>query len=270
MESGFLEEGHLPELALLFFLRYSISNQNHLCCTREDQVMREDRPAYRITDLDIGERPRERLERLGANALSTAELLAILLRTGLEGENAVQMASRLLNDMGGLNGLQRASFEDLRQQHGLGTAKAAQIKAAIELGRRLAVSTNDERPLIQSPEAAADQVLYEMSGLAEEQLWVLVLDNKNRLIHVDRRYKGTANSSQVRVGELFEEAIRRKALSIILVHNHPSGDLTPSQEDLTLTRAVLEAGKLLDISLLDHLIVGGMRFLSLKKEKYMS
>ncbi len=232
--------------------------------------MREDQSAYRITDLDKEERPRERLARLGPNALSNAELLAILLRTGLEGENAVQLASRLLNDMGGLTGMHRAGFEDLRQQHGLGIAKAAQIKAAIELGRRLAVTTGDERPLIQSPEAAAEQVLYEMSGLSEEQLWVLVLDNKNRLLYIDRRYKGTANSSQVRVGELYEEAIRRKALSIIMVHNHPSGDLMPSQEDLTLTRAVMEAGKLLDISLLDHLIVGRMRFISLKKEKYIS
>ena len=231
--------------------------------------MREDRPAYRITDLDIGERPRERLERLGANALSTAELLAILLRTGLEGENAVQMASRLLNDMGGLNGLQRASFEDLRQQHGLGTAKAAQIKAAIELGRRLAVSTNDERPLIQSPEAAADQVLYEMSGLAEEQLWVLVLDNKNRLIHVDRRYKGTANSSQVRVGELFEEAIRRKALSIILVHNHPSGDPAPSTQDISITEKIRQIGDMIQIRLMDHIIIGDQRYLSLKEAGYI-
>lgn len=220
---------------------------------------------YRITDLDYHERPRERLAKLGAHVLSTAELLAILIRVGVKGENAIQVGQRLLNDFGGLTGLQRASYDEIRRQHGLGPAKAAQIKAAIDLGRRLSVQTPEDRPTIHCPEDAADLVRYEMAALEQEQLRVLILNTRNQVLQTTTVYQGSLNSSQVRVGELFKTAVRRNAAALIVIHNHPSGDPSPSPDDIAITRAIIEAGKLLDIQVLDHLIIGQGRFVSLKK-----
>ncbi len=227
--------------------------------------MTSQRPSYRITDLDEAERPRERLQRLGAQALSSAELLAILLRVGVHGENAVQVGQRLMQTFGGLPGLHRASFDEVCAQRGIGEAKAAQVKAAIELGRRLAAEAPDERPAIHSPQDAADLVRYEMSALEQEELRVILLDNRNRMITVEEVYRGSVNSSQVRVGELFKAAVRRNAAALIVVHNHPSGDPTPSPDDVAVTRAIVQAGKLLDIDVLDHLVIGGGKFISLKE-----
>jgi len=221
--------------------------------------------AYRITDLAESERPRERLSRLGPQALSNAELLAILLRVGVPGENSVQVGQRLLQAFGGISGLHRASFEEVCAQHGIGPAKAAQIKAAIELGRRLTQVSIDDRPAIQSPEDAANLVRYEMSSLEQEVLRVILLDTRNRFLEIVELYRGSLNSSQVRVGELFRPAIRRNAASMIVVHNHPSGDPSPSPDDIAITRAIVEAGKLLDIEVLDHLIIGQGRYTSLKE-----
>lgn len=227
---------------------------------------REQGTYYRITDLEASERPRERLAEVGADALSTAELLAILLRTGLPGENAVQLGQRLLQTFGGLNGLRRASFQEVCSQHGVGEAKAAQIKAAIELGRRLRDDDEeDDRRMIHSPKDAADLVMYEMAGLVQENLWVILTDTRNRVIGVEKLYQGSLNASTVRVGELFRAAIIRNAASILVVHNHPSGDPTPSPEDIALTRAVVQSGRLLDIQVLDHLVIGRGRYVSLKE-----
>ncbi|MFH2104285.1 MAG: DNA repair protein RadC [Chloroflexota bacterium] len=221
---------------------------------------------YRITDLAVTERPRERLAIHGPQALNTAELLAILLRVGVPGENAVQVGQRLLKDFEGLAGLHRAPFEELCQQHGIGAAKAAQIKAAIELGRRMASEAPEERPAIHSPADAAALLRYEMSGLEQEHLRVILLDTRNRVLGVVEVYKGSVNSSQVHVGELFKPAIRRGAPAIIVVHNHPSGDPTPSPDDVAVTRAIVQAGKLLDIDVLDHLIIGQVeKWVSLKE-----
>lgn len=229
-------------------------------------TMREhERPTYRITDLHESDRPRERLQALGAQALNNAELLAILLRTGVPGENAVQVGQRLLQTLGGLNGLQRIPFEELCRQHGVGEAKAAQIKAAIELGRRLALENEDVRPTISSPMDAAALIQYEMSGLEQEHLRVLLLDTRNHLLGIDEVYRGSVNSAQVRIAEVFRGAVRRNATAIIVAHNHPSGDPTPSPEDVALTRALAQAGRLLDIELLDHLVIGSGRFVSLKE-----
>jgi DNA repair protein RadC len=228
-------------------------------------IMREQPAAYRITDLEESERPRERLAEKGADVLSDAELLAILLRVGVPGENAVQVGQRLLQEMGGLKGIHRAPFEEVCKQHGLGPAKAAQIKAAIELGRRLRDLDPEERHAVQSPKEAADLVRYEMSVLEQEQLRVILLDTRNRLDRVITVYQGSVNSSQVRVGEVFRDAVRRNAANLIVVHNHPSGDPTPSPDDVALTRALVQAGKLLDIDVLDHLIIGQGRYVSLKE-----
>lgn len=227
--------------------------------------MKEQSAGYRITDLEEEERPRERLAKLGAQSLSSAELLAILLRVGTPGENAVQVGQRLLHEFKGLAGLHRADFDEMCKQHGMGVAKVAQIKAAIELGRRLTLEAPEERPAIHSPEDAASLVRYEMSALEQEELRVLLLDTRNRVVHIETVYRGSLNSSQVRVGELFKTAVRRSAASIIVVHNHPSGDPTPSPDDVAVTRAIVQAGKLLDIEVLDHLVIGGGRFVSLKE-----
>ena len=229
-------------------------------------MVKETPSAYRITDLASSDRPRERLAESGAQGLSNAELLAILLRVGMQGENAVQVGQRILNDLGGLIGLHRASFEEVCQQRGLGAAKAAQIKAAIELGRRLTRENPEEKAAIGNPKDAADLIQYEMSGLSQEHLWVLNLDTRNKVLNIDKVYVGSVNSSMVRVGELFRGAIQRNATSIILAHNHPSGDPSPSPEDIALTRAVVQAGKLLDIQVLDHLVIGVAQWVSLKEK----
>lgn len=220
---------------------------------------------YRITDLHEAERPRERLSSLGPQALTNAELLAILLRVGVTGENAVQVGQRLLQHFGGLSGLHRAPFEELMNQHGIGEAKAAQIKAAIELGRRLTLESPEERPTISSPADAAALVQYEMSALEQEHLRVLLLDTRNHVLDIVEVYRGSVNMSQVRVGEVFKAAIRRNATAVIVVHNHPSGDPTPSPDDVAVTRALVQAGKLVDVDVLDHLIIGQGKYVSMKE-----
>lgn len=222
-------------------------------------------PVYRITDLHESERPRERLASLGPQALASAELLAILLRVGVKGENAVQVGQRLLQRFGNLGGLHRAPFEELVRQRGIGEAKAAQIKAAIELGRRLTLESPEERPTINSPADAAALVLYEMSALEQEHLRVLLLDTRNHVLDIVEVYRGSVNMSQIRVGEVFKAAIRRNATAVIVVHNHPSGDPTPSPDDAAVTRALVQAGKLVDIEVLDHLIIGMGRYISMKE-----
>ncbi len=227
--------------------------------------MKELNTTYRITDLDQSERPRERLARLGSEALNTAELLAILLRVGVAGENAVQLGQRLLQEFDGLAGLHRATYTEVCDLHGIGPAKAAQIKAAIELGHRLWRLAPEVHPAVHSPEEAADLVRYEMGALEQEELRVVLLDTRNRVLGIEAIYKGSLNSSQVRVGELFKNAIRRNAASIIVVHNHPSGDPTPSPDDIALTRVITQAGKLLDVEVMDHLVIGQGRYVSLKE-----
>jgi DNA repair protein RadC len=220
---------------------------------------------YTIKDMRQEERPRERLAKLGPQSLTTAELLAILLRVGMVGETAVQVGQRLLHTFGGISGIHRASFDELSNQKGIKLAKAAQIKAAIELGRRLVLEAPEERPVVHTPADAAELVQYEMSALEQEELRVLLLDTRNRLQHIETVYRGSVNSSQVRVAEIFKSAIRRNATNLIVIHHHPSGDPTPSPDDVAITRAILQAGELLDIKLLDHIIVGSGKFISLKE-----
>lgn len=228
---------------------------------------RESTTTYRIMDLDKNDRPRERMAKVGASSLHSSELLAILLRTGLPGENAVEVGQRLLVDCGGIAGIHRMSLDELSNQRGLGLAKASQIKAALELGYRLAVAEKGDKPEIKSPEQAAEQVMHLMTAMDQEELWVLLLDTRNHLHDIDRVYKGSLNSSTVRVGELFKKAVRTNIASVILVHNHPSGDPSPSPEDIALTREVVRAGRLLGIEVLDHLVIGNQRYVSLKERR---
>jgi DNA repair protein RadC len=228
-------------------------------------LMDDKKGIYRITDLAEDDRPRERLSKLGPGALNNAELLAVLIRVGIPGENAVQVGHRLLQEFGGLPGLHRASIDEIKAQHGLGEAKAATIKAAIELGRRLAMAAPEERSKISSPADAVALVQYEMSAFEQEHLRVMLLNMKNEVLDIIELYHGSLNASMVRVGEVFKPAIRRNAASIIVVHNHPSGDPKPSKEDIAVTRSIVQAGKLLNIEVLDHLIIGQGRYVSLKE-----
>jgi len=218
----------------------------------------------RIADMPTGDRPRERLAHNGAGALSNAELLAIILRVGSGGENVLNLSQRLLNTHG-LIGLSRKSVAELSCEKGLGTAKIVQIKAAFELGRRLMLYAPDERPQIRAPADAANLLMCEMSLLEQEQFRVMLLDTRNRVLATPTVYAGSLNSAMVRVGEVFREAIRQNSAAIIVAHNHPSGDPSPSPEDVNVTREIIRAGQLLDIEVLDHLIIGQQRFVSLKE-----
>jgi len=222
--------------------------------------------AYRITDMEVSERPREKMALVGPAQLSNDELLAILLRVGMEGENAVEMAARLLRDFRGLRGLYQSSYAELCSLHGLCPAKAAQLLAALELGKRIARVENS-KAVIHSPQDVYDLVGYTMSLLEQEELWAIHLDTRNQFLSEEVIYRGSANASSVRVGELFKTAVRINATGVILIHNHPSGDPTPSPEDVALTRSAIQAGKMLDVEVLDHVIIGqGGKFVSLKEK----
>jgi len=215
------------------------------------------------------DRPRERLAKYGAANLSNAELLAIIWRTGSSGkerESVLSLAQKALSQFRSLGGLAKASIRELCQLSGIGEVKAIELQAALELGRRLAVSVPEERPAIHSPREVVNLVYSEMALLEQEELWLLLLNSKNQVLAVRRIYRGTVNSSSVRVAELFKAAIRENAVSIIITHNHPSGDPSPSPEDIRVTAEAVRAGELLDVEVLDHIIVGGReRYVSLKE-----
>lgn len=217
-----------------------------------------------IKDMPSGDRPRERLARAGASALSNAELLAIILRVGTGGENVLNLAQRLLNRHG-LVGLARKPIAELTSEKGLGETKIIQIKAAFELGRRLLAFAPEERPQIRAPADAANLLMSDMALLEQEQLRVMLLDTRNRVVATPTIYVGSLNTTMIRVSEIFREAIRQNAAAIIVAHNHPSGDPSPSPEDVAVTREIIQAGGLLDIEVLDHLIIGQQRFVSLKE-----
>ncbi len=222
-------------------------------------------PYITVKEMPEGERPRERLASAGPQALSTSELLAIILRTGVKGENVMTMASRLLATHGGLAGLSRLELAQLGQEHGLGPAKAAQLLAALEIGRRLMVEAPEERFQIRAPQDAANILIPLIGHQEQEHFVVLYLDTRNRVADREVLYKGSLNTSLVRIAEVFRGAIRRNCAAIIVAHNHPSGDPAPSPEDISLTRRLIEAGKLVEVELLDHVVIGQNRFVSLRE-----
>ncbi len=227
----------------------------------------DERPQYipMMRDLAASDKPRERLLHVGERAVSTAELIAIIIRVGVAGENVVRLSERILAYFGGLPGLARASVAELETVKGIGTAKAVQIKAALELGRRLMASAPEERSKVTSPGDAANLLIPEMAFLEQEHLRLVLLDTRNHVLSTPTIYIGSLNTSVVRVGELFRAAIKENAAAIIVAHNHPSGDPSPSPEDVHVTRQIVKAGQLLDIEVLDHVIVGGQRYVSLKE-----
>ena len=228
--------------------------------------MAEIQKSISIRDIPTADRPRERLELLGESSLTNSELLAILLRVGVEGENAVLLAQRIINEFGGLQGLHQARFEDLCSVKGIGRAKAAQIKAAIALGYRLSLEEKQPDQVFSKPQDVFESMGHDLTIKDQEELWVLALSTRNQLIRKQLLYIGTLNHSSVRLAEIFEVAIRFHAASLILVHNHPSGDPRPSDEDIRFTEELVKAGRLMDIGVLDHIIIARDGYKSIRQE----
>lgn len=223
-----------------------------------------------IHDMPPDDRPRERLIREGASVLSNAELLAILLRVGVRGRSAIQVAQQILNHWSDLRRLASASTADLCAIDGIKEAKAAQIAAAIELGRRIERATAQERINVSDPESVYRFLAPRLRDETREVIQVLSLDVRNGIINEETIAIGAPDRCPVSMREVFHPAIKHRAVSIILAHNHPSGDPSPSSQDIALTRLVAEAGRMLSITLLDHIIVGANRFYSMAQHGHVS
>lgn len=220
---------------------------------------------YRIREIAHEERPRERLLAVGAKKLANAELLAIILRTGRPGASAIQVAHELLRSTDGLRGLADASLEELSEIPGIGIAKAVQLKASFELGRRVAARRHYQTQIL-SPQDAAGLLLEETRLATVEHFYVILLNTKNNVLAVELVSVGGLDVSLAHPREVFKPAIRRSASSIILAHNHPSGEPTPSPEDIEISKRLAESGKLLGIPVLDHLILGDGKYVSLREQ----
>ncbi|HAR2818762.1 TPA: JAB domain-containing protein [Staphylococcus argenteus] len=212
--------------------------------------------------------PRERLLSHGAKSLSNTELLAILINTGRKGFSSIDISNELLKANSNLNELKKASVNDLIQVKGIGLQKAITLKAAFELGERMGRRSESNRVKITQPSDVADLMMASMKDLSQEHFMILLLNSKNIVIKEACVFKGTLNSSIVHPREIFSIAIRENANAIIAVHNHPSGDVTPSQEDIMTTLRLKECGLILGIDLLDHIIIGDNRFTSLVEAGY--
>jgi len=222
-----------------------------------------------IKDYPVNERPRERLIGHGPESLTNQELIAIILRTGTKDESVLQLSQKLIQHFDGLRMLKHASLEELTSLKGIGKAKAIQLLASLELGRRIATLQEVERYVIRSPEDGANYVMEEMRFLSQEHFVCIYLNTKNQVLFRKTIFIGSLNSSIVHPREVFKEALKRSAASIICVHNHPSGDPTPSREDIDVTKRLVECGKMMGIELLDHIIIGEKRYVSLKEKGYM-
>jgi len=223
--------------------------------------------SFTIHDLPTSERPRERLQKFGAEALSAQELLALILGRGIAGESVMVTAQRLLSQFGSLKGIANASVEELAQVRGIGVAKTSQIKAAFELTNRLeSYAESGDKPLVKTPEDVAGLVRSRLKGKKREYFLALLLDTRNKLIRVAEISVGSLDSSVVHPREVFKEAVLASAASVIFVHNHPSGDPEASEDDIKLSKRLAEAGELMGIDVLDHIIIGDKKYLSLKRE----
>lgn len=223
----------------------------------------------RMQDVPKDERPRERLLKYGEGQLSNQELIAILLGSGTKNESVMDIANRLLIYFEGLKLLDEATIEEITQIRGIGVAKGVSILAALELGRRIRQYNPEDNYVVRSPKDGANYIMESMRHLNQEHLAVLFLDTKNQIIHNRTIFIGSLNSSIVHPREIFREAVKRSAASIICAHNHPSGDPTPSQEDIHVTKRLVEAGKIMGIEVLDHLIIGNRKYTSLKEKGYL-
>jgi DNA repair protein RadC len=213
-------------------------------------------PSFTVRDLPHQERPRERLVRFGAEALSSQELLAILIGRGVAQRSVMNIAQELISKFGSVKGVSEASIEELSRVKGVGLAKAAQIRACFELGKRQELAPREEEYDISSPRAVAKRISAEIKDKAKEHFKLILLNTRNKVIRIAHISTGTLNASLVHPREVFVEAIRHHASSVVIAHNHPSGDTVPSEEDIRITRRLVEAGRLLGIEVLDHVIVG--------------
>lgn len=221
-------------------------------------------PPRLIRELPLSEQPLQRLYRAGVNGISPAELIASILQT----KNGLEIAHQLLHLVEGqLHRLPQLTRAQLMQLSGVGQAQAARLQASLELGRRVLQADTGEQPSIQSPADAANLLMYEMMNLTQEHLRVILLNTRNRVITVPTVYVGSLNTSVVRLAELFKPAIVHNAAAVIVVHNHPSGDCSPSPEDVRVTRHLVQVGEMLSIPVLDHIILGRHRFVSLKERQ---
>lgn len=240
-------------------------NEITLSPKNEAEILRAEYRAL-MSDIPEGERPRERFRLVGATGMSQRELLAILLRSGMRGRSALALADDLLKRFNGLSGLARADLADLQAVPGIGPVKAVELRAALELGKRMILSAPDQqRPQIKSPADAAQLLMLEMGILEQEEVRTLLLDTRNRIVAVPMIYRGSLNSTSMRMAEVFKDAIRANSAGIIVAHNHPSGDPSPSAEDVRVTKTLVQAGKLLDIDVLDHIVISQNRYVSLKE-----
>jgi DNA repair protein RadC len=228
-----------------------------------------DEQKFLIRDVPSEERPRERMLQYGAAALNHSELLAILLRTGTIAESAIHVAQRIIRESGGLRHLASMSVEELIRIKGIGAAKALQIKAGLELGKRVAKSSFGERLIIRSPEDVSSFMMEELRYELKEKFVTIFLNTKNHIISHEVLSIGSLNSTVVHPREVFRAAIQKSSSAIICVHNHPSGDPTPSSDDIEMTRRLKEAGAIVGIDVLDHVIIGDQTFVSLKEQGLM-
>ncbi|MBI2980325.1 MAG: DNA repair protein RadC [Chloroflexi bacterium] len=223
--------------------------------------------SFTVHDLPISERPRERLQRFGAEALSTPEILALILGRGIAGESVTVTVQRLLSQFGSLNGIAGASVEELDGVKGIGLAKAAQIKAVFELASRLEGSAELGKKLsLKAPDEVVNLVRGRLRGKKKEHFLALLLDTRGRVIKIAEISVGSLDTSIVHPREVFKEAMSASAASVIFVHNHPSGDCQPSEDDKKMTKRLVEAGEIVGIDVLDHIIIGDKDYLSLKRE----
>lgn len=222
-----------------------------------------------IKEWRLDERPRERLMKNGASSLSDSELLAILISTGTKNFSAVDLAKMLLDRFQSLRELASRDISEIRSVKGIGLAKAITLSAAFEISRRIQASVFEDNPILRSPEDVANFFIPMLRGVRQERFYVVLLNSSNRITRIKLITEGTLNASLVHPREVFRFAIIETAASMILVHNHPSGNTTPSEEDLTMTRKLVEAGKLIDIPVLDHLIIAEDRFTSLARLGYI-
>jgi DNA repair protein RadC len=228
---------------------------------------KKENKSFTIHDLPVSERPRERLQKFGAEALSAQEILALILGRGTSGESVMVTAQRLLSKFGNLKGIANASIEELSQIRGIGLAKASQLKAAFELSNRLEGYTEvGDMPLVKTPEEVMSLVKGRLKDKKKEYFLALFLDTRNQLIKIVEISVGSLDTSVVHPREVFKEAIAASAASVIFAHNHPSGDTTASPDDIKLTKRLAEAGGIVGIDVLDHLIIGDRKFVSLKRE----
>ncbi|MFC4356016.1 DNA repair protein RadC [Chryseomicrobium palamuruense] len=222
-----------------------------------------------IRDVNRDDRPRERLIQQGPQSLSNQELIAILLRTGTKETSVLSLSNEILKYFERIHHLKNATIEELTQIKGVGTVKAVQLLAAVEFGRRLAVQDAQDRVTVRSPKDAADYIKHDLHHLMQEHFVLLFLNVKNQIIHKQTIFIGGLSASIVHPREVFREAIKKSCASIIAVHNHPSGNPTPSPEDIAVTKRLKDAGEIMGIELLDHLIIGDHQFISLKEKGYM-